>query len=288
MNAIDPLPKLARRDPEGHKGDYGRALVIGGSRGMAGAIGLAGIACLRSGAGLVRVAVPNSVLDAVSTFEPSLMTTPLADQDGRIAAPAKKELQPMLKVATAVACGPGLSRSDVLDELVAWLYTTLSQPAVFDADALNALAAQPDALRNPGGPRILTPHPGEFARLSGTQGATAESDRERMEARAVQLATLWGVVIVLKGHRTLITDGARQSHNTTGNPGMATGGAGDVLTGVTTALLCQGLAPYDAARLATHVHGLAGDLAAAELGEVSLIASDLLRFLPAAFRTVSD
>jgi ADP-dependent NAD(P)H-hydrate dehydratase len=288
MNEIEPLPNLAKRDPEGHKGDYGRALLIGGSRGMAGAIGLAGMACLRSGAGLVRVAVPDSVLDAVSTFEPSLMTSPLPDKDGRIAAAAKKELQPMLKVATAVACGPGLSRSDDLDELVAWLYTTLPQTAVFDADALNALAAQPEALRNPGGPRILTPHPGEFARLSGTQGAAEETDRERMEARAVQLATLWGVVIVLKGHRTLITDGSRRSHNTTGNPGMATGGAGDVLTGVTTAMLCQKLAPYDAARLATHIHGLAGDLAAAELGEVSLIASDLLRFLPAAFQRMND
>lgn len=288
MKPIEPLPRLAKRDPEGHKGDYGRALLIGGSRGMAGAIGLAGIACLRSGAGLVRVAVPDSVLDAVSTYEPSLMTSALPDVDGRIAAAAREALAPLLKTATAVACGPGLSRSEELDELVAWLYTTLPQPAVFDADALNALAAQPDALRKPGGPRILTPHPGEFARLSGTNGTVVETDRAQMEARAVQLAALWGVVIVLKGHRTLVTDGRQRSHNTTGNPGMATGGAGDVLTGVTTALLCQRLEPYDAARLATHVHGLAGDLAAAELGEVSLIASDLLRFLPAAFRQVTD
>jgi NAD(P)H-hydrate epimerase len=257
---------------------------------MAGAIGLAGVACLRSGAGLVRVAVPDSVLDAVSTYEPSLMTSPLPDDEGRIAAAAREALQPMLKGATAVACGPGLSRSEALDALVAWLYTTLPQPAVFDADALNALSIQPEALRQPAGPRVLTPHPGEFARLIGAAGSAAGglADRAEMERRAAQLAGECGVVIVLKGHRTLITDGARQAHNTTGNPGMATGGAGDVLTGVTTGLLCQGLEPYDAARLATHVHGVAGDLGAAELGEVSLIASDLLRFLPPAFRTVSD
>jgi len=287
MNNSEPLPKLAPRDPEGHKGDYGRALLIGGSRGMAGAIGLAGIACLRSGAGLVRVAVPESVLDAVSTFEPSLMTSPLSEAGGCIAGAAKSQLQPMLDIATAFACGPGLSRSSGLDTLVAWLYTTLPQPAVFDADALNALATQPEVLRKPGGPRVLTPHPGEFARLIGAKDATS-TDRAEQERRAAQLAAECGVVIVLKGHRTLVTDGARQSHNTTGNPGMATGGAGDVLTGVTTGLLCQGLSAFDAARLATHVHGLAGDLGAVELGQISLIASDLLRFLPPAFQQVND
>ena len=131
----------------------------------------------------------------------------------------------------------------------------------------------------PGGPRVLTPHPGEFARLVGKK-----LDGEARQQAAVELAAKCGVVILLKGHRTLITDGKRQAINTTGNPGMATGGSGDVLTGLITALLCQHLEPFDAARLGAHLHGLAGDLAAKEKGEVSLIARDLVEFLPEAFR----
>ena len=214
------------------------------------------------------------------------MTAPLpADSHGRIAGAAQDKIAELAKTATAVACGPGLSRSAELDRLVARLYNTLEQPAVFDADALNALASQPDVLRRPGGPRVLTPHPGEFARLSQSKAIAARDEQER---QAVALAAECRVVIALKGHRTLVTDGRERYHNTTGNPGMSTGGTGDVLTGIVTALLCQSLSPLDAARLGTHVHGLAGDLAAAELGQVSLIASDLIRFLPQAFRQVSD
>ncbi len=131
-----------------------------------------------------------------------------------------------------------------------------------------------------GGPRILTPHPAEFARLLGVTRDAALADREQLATAA---ALRLGVVLLVKGHRTLITDGRRAAFNTTGNPGMATGGSGDVLTGIITALLCQGLAPYDAARLGAHLHGLAGDLAEKELGQVSLIASDLCRYLPRAF-----
>ncbi|MBI2826985.1 MAG: NAD(P)H-hydrate dehydratase [Planctomycetia bacterium] len=281
-----PLPRLAKRPADSHKGDFGRALLIGGSRGMTGAIALAGMAALRGGAGLVRLAVPDCCLGTVASFEPSLMTAPLpCDVGGRIAAAARSILEELLAPVTAVGCGPGLSRSAELDRLVAWLYTRLPQPAVFDADALNALATQPDVLRRPGGPRVLTPHPGEFGRLSGDNELKS---REALEERAASLAGECGVVIVLKGHRSLVTDGTQRSHNATGNPGMATGGTGDVLTGIVTALLCQGLAPYNAARLGAHVHGLAGDLAATELGEVSLIASDLVRFLPRAIQTVAD
>lgn len=280
------LPRLASRAAESNKGSFGRALIIGGSRGMAGAAALAGMACLRGGAGLVRLAVANCCLDTVASFEPSFMTAPLpADADGRIAAEAQPALTELAKNATAIGCGPGLSRSADLDQLVAWLYTSLAQPAVFDADALNALASQHDVLRRSTCPRILTPHPGEFARLVGAKEISA---REVQERQAVELAAETRTVIVLKGHRTFITDGQQQAHNTTGNPGMATGGTGDVLTGVITALLCQGLSPFDAARLGAHVHGRAGDLAATELGEVSLIASDLIRFLPAALREVSE
>ncbi len=211
------------------------------------------------------------------------MTAPLpCDAVGRIAAGARAVLEPLLASATAIACGPGLSRSHDLTELVAWLYTTVARPAVFDADGLNALAAQPEVLARPGGPRVLTPHPGELRRLIGSDD---RPPREELEDRAVELAQRSGAVVVLKGHRTLITDGNHRAHNSTGNPGMATGGTGDVLTGIVTALLCQGLSPFDAARLGTRIHGLAGDLAAEELGQVSLIASDLVQFLPRAFRS---
>jgi ADP-dependent NAD(P)H-hydrate dehydratase len=281
-----PLPRLAKRPADSNKGSFGRALLVGGSRGMAGAAGMAGMAALRSGAGLVRLAVADCCLDTIASFEPSFMTSPLpCDAEGRIAGAARDDLADLTKNATAVGCGPGLSRSTELDELVTWLFTTLTQPAVFDADALNALAAQPKMPRRPAGPRVLTPHPGEFARLIQAQKIGPRDEQER---QAIELATECGVVIVLKGHHTLVTDGRQESHNTTGNPGMATGGTGDVLTGIITALLCQGLSPFDASRLGVHVHGLAGDLAAAELGEVSLIASDLIRFLPRAFKTVSE
>jgi ADP-dependent NAD(P)H-hydrate dehydratase len=275
-NEHDVLPQLPPRRREAHKGDFGTALIVGGSRGMAGAAALAGMAALRGGAGLVRLAVPDAILDTVANFEPSYMTVPLpCDAAGRIAAVAYEQIVELAEKATVVACGPGLGRSLELDQLVLRLYREVAKPMVFDADALNALASEAETLAEPGGPRILTPHPGEFARLIGRK---LEPDA-RADA-AVQLAARCGIVVVLKGHHTLVTDGARRAINATGNPGMATGGSGDVLTRLTTSLACQGLAPFDAARLGVHLHGLAGDLAAEELGEVSLIASDLIHFLP--------
>jgi NAD(P)H-hydrate epimerase len=270
------LPRLPPRKPDAHKGDFGTALIVGGSRGMAGAAGLAGMAALRGGAGLVRLAVADAILDTVAMFEPSYMTSPLpCDADGRIAGAAFEQIVELAEKATVVACGPGLGRSLELDQLVLRLYREIAKPMVFDADALNALATEAETLAQPGGPRILTPHPGEFARLIGRK----LEGKSRADA-AVQLAARCRIVVVLKGHRTLITDGARRAINSTGNPGMATGGTGDVLTGLITALCCQQLEPFDAARLGVHLHGLAGDLAAKELGEASLIASDVVLFLP--------
>jgi ADP-dependent NAD(P)H-hydrate dehydratase len=274
-----PLPRLPDRLPDAHKGHFGFALIVGGSRGMGGAVALAGMAALRGGAGLVRLAVPDSCLDTIAAFEPSYMTLPLpADPGGRISREALDTIRQWIDWATVVALGPGLGRSQRLDELVGRLYRELPKPMVVDADALNALATQPAILAQHSGPRILTPHPGEFARLTGKQ-----VEGEAAEEAAVQLAARCGIVLVLKGHHTLTTDGKRRAKNTTGNPGMATGGAGDVLTGLITALACQGLEPFEAAQLGVHLHGLSGDIAAAELGEVSLIASDLVEFLPDAF-----
>jgi NAD(P)H-hydrate epimerase len=277
------LPQLLPRPADAHKGSFGTALIVGGSRGMSGAVALAGMAALRGGAGLVRLAVPDVCLDAVARFEPSYMTVGLpADAGGRLAASACDAIVALVDAATVVACGPGLGRSWDLDQLVGRLYQEVRKPMVVDADGLNALSADADVLNQPGGPRILTPHPGEFARLTGKK-----LDGQQRQAAAVELAARCRAVVVLKGHRTLITDGTRQAINTTGNPGMATGGTGDVLTGLITALWCQGLEAFDAARLGVHLHGLAGDLAAEELGQVSLIASDLVRFLPAALRRIA-
>jgi len=255
---------------------------------MAGAIGLAGMACLRSGAGLVRLAVASHTLPLVAAHDPCYMTSPLScDSASEFAVPAViDELLTLTENATCVAIGPGLGRSEVRTRIVQQLYERLTQPLVVDADGLNALAeiaqrnGQPP--RHPGA-RILTPHPGEFSRLANRKF----DSRAEQVAAAKEFAKAWNVVLVLKGQHTLITDGKQHELNQTGNPGMATGGSGDVLTGIITALVCQQLSPFEAAVLGCHVHGLAGDLAAAELGQVSLIASDIIRFLPTAFQRLS-
>lgn len=279
-----PLPILRPRDANSHKGDFGRALLVGGSRGMSGAISLSGQAALRSGAGLVTLAVPRCVLDVVASIEPSYMTTPLVDDDDHIAKSATETVVGLAQNATAVALGPGLGRRPNLTEFVGALFREINKPMVVDADALFALGERKEALVKPGAPRILTPHPGEFARLAGTLPEAPQ----RITA-AAELASKnpdGKIIVVLKGHNTVVTDGTQFSVNRTGNPGMATGGTGDVLTGIITALLCQGLEPFDATRLGVHVHGLAGDLAAEDLGQVSMIASDLIHYLPKAFRAV--
>ena len=283
------LPRLPPRKPDAHKGDFGRALLIGGSYGMAGAISLSGMACLRSGAGLVRLAVANKALPMVAAHDPCYMTTPLScDDAGEFGMPAViDELLPLTENATCVAIGPGLGRSEVRTRIVQHLYERLPQPLLVDADGLNALAEISQRNGRPppsAGPRILTPHPGEFGRLTNRKFAS----RDEQITAAKIFAKEWKVVLVLKGQHSLITDGTQHELNQTGNPGMATGGSGDVLTGIITALVCQQLSPFEATVLGCHVHGLAGDLAANELGQVSLIATDLVKFLPAAFMSLSS
>jgi NAD(P)H-hydrate epimerase len=275
------LPQLSPRPADSHKGDYGRALVIGGSCGMSGAISRAGRATLRSGAGLVTLAVPRCVQDVVAAHEPSYMTRGLPDDEGKIAATAVNELLEAAKTSTVVALGPGLGRGPAVTSLVARLWREIDKPMVVDADGLFALAESPDALQQLGGVRVLTPHPGEFSRLTGEK----PEGEQRIEAAAAlaQKDSKRQTIVVLKGHETVVTDGEQYSINHTGNPGMATGGTGDVLTGVITGLLCQGLDPFDAARLGVYLHGSAGDLAAEHVGQISLIASDLIDGLPIAF-----
>ncbi len=250
---------------------------------MTGAISLAGMAALRGGAGLVTLAVPDCCLDVAAGFEPSYMTTGLpCDPQGRFAAEARDPLVQLASAATCVALGPGLGRSDATTRIVDHLYRTLTCPIVLDADGLNALADGSGRLPPAAGKRILTPHPGEFRRLVGN------ADQASMTEQARQLAANHRAVVVLKGHRTLITDGAHSWNNPSGNPGMATGGSGDILTGVITALVCQGLPAVDAARLGVYVHGRAGDLAADDLGQIGMLARDLVAHLPAALQEVES
>jgi ADP-dependent NAD(P)H-hydrate dehydratase len=255
---------------------------VAGSRGMAGAAVLSASAALRGGAGLVTLAVPEEILPQVAVANPCYLTAALPqDQDGRLSELAEIPLRTLLQRNTVMAMGPGLGQSSAISTLVAAVITKGKLPLVLDADGINALGKETGPLRSRSEPLIMTPHPGEFARLLGREITEVQTNRQGM---AVQFAADHGVVLVLKGHGTIVTDGRRVYINRTGNPGMATGGTGDVLTGLIAALLGQGLEPFAAAQLGVFLHGLAGDLARDELGEVSLIASDLLHYLPRAIR----
>ncbi|MBC7820577.1 MAG: NAD(P)H-hydrate dehydratase [Planctomycetaceae bacterium] len=283
---IDTLPSPPTRPAAAHKGTFGRVLVIGGSRGMSGAPSLAGLGALRGGAGLVYVAVPSEILPIVAAIEPSYLTIPLAtdEEHGCLSADGLTGLRQACDGKDAIALGPGLGTSRGVTTIVTTLFAELPQPMVVDADALNVLAANGgvgNPALNAAGPRILTPHPGEFARLIGRDIATVQSQRANL---AAEFAAAHGVIVLLKGQGTVITDGDRAAVNRTGNPGMATGGSGDVLTGLIAALLAQGMQPFEAALLGAHLHGLAGDLAATELSQPGLIASDLPRFLATAWQ----
>jgi len=259
-------------------------MLIAGSRGMSGAACLSGMGALRGGAGLVFVAVPSGIAPIVAGREPSYLTIPLPeDSAGQLDASAAEILRSEITKPDVIAIGPGCGQSAAVADIVTWLYRDVDKPLVIDADGLNALSTL-DALPTAAGPRIMTPHPGEFSRLTGTDIKTVQQAREKM---AVEFAAAHDCVVLLKGAGTIITDGHRVAVNSTGNSGMATGGSGDVLTGLIAALLAQGMPVFEAAQLAAHLHGLAGDLAAAELSEPGLIASDLSRYLPAAWLRMS-
>ncbi|TWU14934.1 ATP-dependent (S)-NAD(P)H-hydrate dehydratase [Symmachiella macrocystis] len=283
LERVTELPELPARKTDSHKGSFGRVLLIAGSRGMSGAACLSGMGALRGGAGLVFVAVPSGIVSIVAGREPSYLNIPLPeDEAGRLHASATETLQDEVTKPDVIAIGPGCGQSQAVTDIVTWLYRDIDKPLVVDADGLNALSTL-DTLPPAAGPRILTPHPGEFARLTRTDIKTVQQAREEM---ATEFAAAHGCVVLLKGAGTIITDGHRVAVNSTGNSGMATGGSGDVLTGLIAALLAQGLPVFEAAQLAAHLHGLAGDLAAAELSEPGLIASDLPRYLPAAWLRV--
>ncbi len=283
MKIVRAVPRLPRRPRDSHKGNFGHVLVVGGSPGLTGAPALAALGALRSGAGLATVGCPRAVQPIVAGLSPCLMTLPLPDTAG--GALSHAALAPALRFSSrcrAVVLGPGLGRDADTGEFVRSFVSSLESATVVDADGLNLLAGRAEVLKSAPGSFVLTPHPGEAGRLLGLP-ASAPIPKDRRKA-VRDLVTLTGAVVVLKGHRTLVCDGDRLYENRTGNPGMATGGTGDVLAGVIAALLSQGLEPFEAAVLGVFVQGRAGDLAAKAVGEVSLIASDLLDHLPGAFR----
>ena len=282
IELVTALPRLAARPADSNKGDFGRVLVVAGSTGMAGAAVLCATAALRGGAGLVRVAVPHDILPTVAAGHPCYTSAPLPqDAAGRLVLLALQELMSLSQESSVVAIGPGLGRSHEISTMLADYFVSPPRPVVLDADGLNAFVDQPERLRGGDVPIIVTPHPGEFARLLGVETAAVQRDRQ---ALAMKFARERQLIVVLKGHGTLVTDGRRVYRNPTGNAGMATGGTGDVLTGLIAALVGQGLEPFAAAQLGVYLHGVAGDLARDQVGEVSVLATDLLDFLPPALR----
>lgn len=281
---IDPKEELARvpvRAADAHKGSCGHVLSLCGQYGMAGAAFFAAKAALRCGAGLVTAALPQSIYPIVTTMLPEAVYLPLPEHEGHIALPSRARLREQLPRCQAVVIGCGLGVSEEAWQVVADLITHAKCPVVLDADGINMLSLHIDILKTAHAPLVLTPHPGEMARLCGCSVAEVQENRETI---AAQWAQKLGVVLVLKGHRTVVaTPKGEIAVNTTGNPGMATGGSGDVLAGMIASLIAQGLSPDAAARCGVCLHGLAGDRAAARLSMNGLLPSDLLEELPHLF-----
>lgn len=291
MQKITEIPKLSNRPVDGHKGTFGKVLIIGGSVGFSGAPALAGISALRSGSGLVRVAVPQSIQPIVAALDPCYTTIGLSEKDGRLSSKAVTELAKHLQDNDVVAFGPGIGTGAGVKDVLFSLLAVKDLKLVIDADGLNVLSQ----CSGPGGwlekekakaKVTLTPHPGEMGRLWKSVFRDPIPD-DRAEC-AAEFAKKTKTIVILKGVGTVVSDGEHVYINDTGNPGMATAGSGDVLTGVITALAGQGLLLLDAAVLGVHVHGLAGDAAAKIVGQVSMIATDIIDHLGHAFIQVSE
>lgn len=283
LEAADVARHLPPRRPAAHKGTYGHLLIVAGSRGKTGAAALAARAAMRSGVGLVTLATAASQQPIVAALVLEAMTEPLPETvGGSVALKAADAIAELAAARDAVAIGPGLGRDPDTQALARELARGLPSPLVIDADALTALAGHLDRLRSAPGARCLTPHPGEMARLLGT--SVPQVERDRIET-ARELATTHAVHVVLKGAASVIAAPSGQAYiNPTGNPGMASGGTGDVLTGMVGAFLARGLEAGAALQTAVYLHGRAGDLAATRVGQEALIASDVIAALPDAFR----
>lgn len=282
--AHDLAPLLRPRPAESNKGNYGHVLVVGGSIGKAGAAAMAGISALRAGAGLATVATPKSVLSTVAGFHAEVMTEPLPETDaGTISAGARERIGQLAKGKSVLAVGPGISRVEETSAFVRMLVGETAIPIVLDADGLNAFENRTNELNGKGRLLVITPHPGEMARLVGCSTADVQKDRL---GTARWFAREHDVIVVLKGHRTLVVQPDGEAWvNTTGNPGMSTGGTGDILTGMVAAMIGQNPDdPMLTICAAVHLHGLAGDVMRESVGEHSMVATDLLRGVPEVFR----
>lgn len=273
LNHKDVLSLLPDRDPWGHKGSFGKVLLLCGSKGFTGAAYLAAMGALRSGAGLVFLGVPESIyaIEAVKLNEPVIF--PLPDRNGKLDSTAVEEILKRVAAADAVLIGCGLGVSAQTTEVVKSVLENARCPVVLDADGITVMSAHKDVLRGRKYPTVLTPHEGEFIRFGGTVG------EDRM-ASAAYYAREWNCILLLKGHETCITDGEIHYRNKTGNPGMAVGGSGDVLAGIITAFLGQRISPLEAAACGAYVHGMAGDLCAQSIGQYGMLPTDMLEALP--------
>jgi hydroxyethylthiazole kinase-like uncharacterized protein yjeF len=288
ITAREIAPLIGPRPLVANKGSFGHVLVIGGSVGKAGSVAMAGMAALRTGAGLSTVATPKSVLATVAGFHPEVMTGPLDETDaGTISNRAGGAMDALIKGKTVLAVGPGISRNPETSEFVRGLVVKTKTSLVLDADGLNAFEGRAAELNGKGRSLVITPHPGEMARLTGSTVAAVQRDRINL---ARTFAREHELIVVLKGHRTLIADpDGTVWVNATGNPGMATGGTGDILTGMVAGLIAQNPERIaEAVIAAVHLHGLAGDVARESMGEHSLVATDLVKALPEAFRRVRE
>ena len=273
LNHQDVLDIFPDRDPWGHKGTFGKVLLLCGSRGYTGAAYLAAMGALRTGAGLVFLGVPESIyaIEAVKLNEPVVF--PLPDDEGMLSSLAISEISRHLPQMDAILIGCGLGQSEGTLSVVKAVLEQAKCPVVLDADGINVLKTHKDILRGRAYPTILTPHEGEFHRFGGTLG------QDKM-ASAAFYSREWNSILLLKGHHTCITDGQTGYINKTGNPGMAVGGSGDVLAGMLVSLLGQGLKPLEAAACAAWLHGAAGDICAEEIGQYGLIPTDMLTRIP--------
>ena len=273
LNHNKVLDLLPDRSVYAHKGNFGKILLLCGSRGYTGAAALAAMGALRTGAGLVFLAVPESIYEIEAIKLNEAIVQPLPDEKGMFSEAAVGSIIPMLDGKDAVLIGPGIGQSNGTFEVVKTVLKAFRGPVVLDADGINVICAHKDILRERTSPTILTPHVGEFSRFTG------DLNGER-SVMAENLAIDLGCIVLLKGHKTIITDGIRTYCNHTGNPGMATGGSGDVLAGIIVSLLGQKLQPLEAATCGAWLHGAAGDICAKEIGEYGMLPSDMLAVLP--------
>jgi len=277
------ISKIPARKLGTHKGDFGHVLILAGSRGMTGAAYLASQAALRSGSGIVTCGIPESLNQIMEIKLTEAMTLPLPEtKDASLALSSKVAIVEFSRKVDAVAIGPGISRHKDTQKLVLALLKNLDKPLVLDADGIIALENNCGFLKKRSLPTILTPHPGEMSHIVGRDVRTIQENRKDI---ALSFAKKHKVILVLKGHQTVVCDPEGNVYiNKTGNSGMSTAGAGDVLTGMIASFVGQGIAPYSAAVIAVYLHGLAGDFAAKDKGQFSLIATDILDRLPEAIK----